>query len=546
MKLRSLVAALVAALAIAVPAGANASTTGRALVLLERPSPGATASARVRGRAVIARHGLRRAGPEVPEVGVLTVRPAAGETVAQLAARLERDPRVVAVEPEHRHTPRLVPSDPAMSQPDPNVAGQPYQWYLHRQGFPAAWDLSRGTGALVGVIDSGIDSTHPDLGGKVAIARDLDGTTQGTGDEVGHGTHVGGLACGATNNGAGIAASGFDCRLILEKSDLTSSSVIAALVDAARSGAVVINMSFGGGRLSTGERRALSYALRRDVVLIAAAADAPVAEQGHPAKDLQPTGTGSRIDAGLGLVVTAADMSGGRASFAGRGSQISLAAFGDTAPSGPAPGIFSTFPANVTQIETGASSPPAPPCPACRTTFNGDNRYGYLSGTSMAAPQVAGAVALVRAANPKLGHATVVRLMKETGSRSGGWTTELGWGILNAEGAVRRALELAQDTIPPSTSRRGIRSRRAGRVFTLRWRGRDLAPPGIRPAGVESYAVYVRRRGRYKLLATTNANRYRYHGRRGKRYSFHVRARDRAGNVEAPPARPDFLVRVRR
>jgi len=546
MKLRSLAAALPALVAIAIPTPAGAATTGRALVLLDRPAPGATAAARVQARAVIARHGLRRAGPVVPEVGVLTVRPAAGETIAELAARLERDPRVVAVEREYRHQPRLVPSDPAMSQPDPAAGGQPYQWYLHRQGFPAAWDLSRGTGALVGVIDSGIDSAHPELAAKIAIVRDLDGTTVGTGDEVGHGTHVGGLACAATDNGAGIAGAGSDCRLIMEKTDLTGSSVIAALVDAARSGAVVINMSFGGGRHGIGERRALSYALRRDVVLVAAAADSPIAEQGHPAKDLQPTGTGSRLDAGLGLVVTAADMSGKRASFAGRGSQISLAAFGDTGPSGPAPGIFSTFPANVTQIETGASSPPAPPCPACRTTFNGDNRYGYLQGTSMAAPQVAGAVALVRAANPKLRRATVVRLMKETASRAGGWTTELGWGILNAEGAVRRALELAQDTIPPSTSRRGIRSRRVGRVFTLRWRGRDLAPPGIRPAGVASYAVYVRRGGRYKLLATTDANRYRYRGRRGKRYSFHVRARDRAGNIEAPPRRPDFLVRVRR
>jgi serine protease len=546
MKPRLLVAALAALAALAGPAGAEAARTGRALVLLDRPAPGATAAARLQASAVIARHGLRRAGPAVPEVGVLTVRPRPGETVAALAARLERDPRIVAVEAEYRHTPRLVPSDPAMSQPDPNVGGQPYQWYLHREHFPAAWDLSRGTGALVGLIDSGIDSTHPDLGAKVAVARDLDGTTQGTGDEVGHGTHVGGLACAATNNGAGIAGSGSDCRLVLEKSDLTSSSVIAALVDATRAGSAVINMSFGGGRLSSGERRALNYALGHDVVLIAAAADAPVTEQGHPAKDLQPTGTGGKLDVGRGLVVTAADMAGARASFAGRGSQISIAAFGDTGAGSQAPGIFSTFPANLTQIESGASNPPAPPCPACRTIFNGDNRYGYLSGTSMAAPQVAGAVALVRAANPKLRRTSVVRLMKETASRSGGWTTELGWGILNAEAAVRRALELAQDTVPPSTKRRGVRSRRAGRVFTLHWKGRDLAPPGIRPAGIESYAVYVKRGGRYRLVATTEANRFRYRGRRGKRYSFHVRARDRAGNVEAPPPRADFLVRVRR
>src|SRR6185312_7541218 len=156
--------------------------------------------------------------------------------------------------------------------------------------------------------------------------------------------------------------------------------------------------------------------------------------------------------------------------------------------------------------------------------------------------QVAGAVALVRAANPKLRRTSVVRLMKETASRSSGWTAELGWGILNAEAAVRRALELAQDTLPPGTKRRGVRNRRAGRVFTLRWKGRDLAPPGIRPAGIESYAVYVKRGRRYRLVATTEANRFRYRGRRGKRYSFHVRARDRAGNVEAPPPRPDFLV----
>jgi subtilisin family serine protease len=322
--------------------------------------------------------------------------------------------------------------------------------------------------------------------------------------------------------------------------------VIAALVDATRSGAGVINMSFGGGRLSLGEQRALNYALGHDVVLIAAGADSPITEQGHPAKDLQPTGTGKNLDAGRGLVVTAADMSGGRASFAGRGSQISLAAFGDTGAGAQAPGIFSTFPANTTQIETGASTPPQPPCPACRTVFNGDNRFGYLAGTSMAAPQVAGAVALVRAANPKLRRTSVVRVMKETASRSGAWSTELGWGILNAEAAVRRALELAQDTFPPSTKRRGVRARRVGRRFTLRWSGKDLAPPGIRAAGVESYAVYLKRGRRYKLIGTTQGNRYHYRGRRGKRYSFHVRARDRAGNVEAAPPRPDFLVRVRR
>ncbi len=542
----------VMALVVLVPDGALAreqTVPGRALVLLEERAPGASASARASARAaaraVIARHGLRRARPAVPEVGVVSVRVPPGTTVAGLARRLARDPGVVAVEPEIRHEARAVTNDPALSAVDPTL-GRPYQWYLHSQHFPAAWDLSRGAGAIVGIIDSGIDSGHPDLAGKVQAARDFDATTVGTGDEVGHGTHVSGLACGAADNGYGIAGAGLDCRLVLEKSDLTSSSVIASLIDATRSGAGVINMSFGGGRLSAGEERALRYALAHDVVLIAAAADSPIPEQGHPAKDLQPTGTGRVITKGKGLVVTAAEPSGARASFAGRGSQISLAAMGDTGTRGG--GIFSTYPTNVTQIETGGSNPPGPPCPTCRTVFNGDPRFAYLSGTSMASPQVAGAVALVRAANPRLGRASVVRLMKQTASRAAGasgWTTELGWGIVNAEAAVRRALELAGDTVPPKTSRRGGRSRRTGRRFTLSWRGRDTAAPGVRPAGIESFSIYERRGSAVKLVATTTGSRYRLRGRRGKRYRFFVRAKDLAGNVE-PTRRASFVIRVRR
>jgi serine protease len=477
----------------------------------------------------------------------MTVQVPRGMSFHRLAARLEHDPAVRRVEPDSRHRLRFLPDDPAANWEDPlGSPGSPYQWYLTRQGFPDAWDLSHGDGVRVGIIDSGVDSAHPDLAGKVYLARDQDAGTVGTADEVGHGTHVSGLACGQTNNGVGIAGTGFNCTLIMEKSDLSSSSVVASLVDATKLGAKVINMSFGGGRLTVGERRALRYAFLHDVVLVAAAADSPTVEQGHPAKDLQPTGTGPHLDEGDGLVVTAADLTGTRASFAGRGSQISIAAYGDTGPGG-APGIFSTYPANPTQIETGDMNPPSPPCPSCRTTLAGDPRYGYLSGTSMASPEVAGAAALVRSANPRLSNISVIRVLKKTAVRTRGWTNDVGWGILNAGAAVREAVALAADTLPPKTIRRGVRKRQSGRRFTLRWRGRDSAGAGVAAAGVESYRVYARigRRGRYRFEATTRARSARFTGRRGKRYSFYIQARDRAGNLEPPPRAADFVIRVR-
>jgi serine protease len=546
---------LAAALGFAAAAGmvclaADAAASNQAIVLLNERATSASASSvtavHAAATAVLARNSLRRARPDVPEVGVMTVRVPRGMSFHRLATTLERDPRIRKVEREVRHQPRLIPNDPSLVQPDPAATdGSVYQWYLLREGFPDAWDQIRGFGVSVGVIDSGIDTTHPELGGKIAIARDQDAGAGGTADEVGHGTHVAGLACGATNNGAGIAGAGFDCQLVIEKSDLTSSSVVASLVDATKHGVKVINMSFGGGRLTDAELRALRYAFTHDVVLVAAAADSPGVEQGHPAKDLQPTGTGSHIDEGEGLVVTAADSSGGRASFAGRGSQISIAAFGDTGPGGP-PGIFSTFPASPTQIETGGTSPPSTPC-NCRATFNGDSRYGYLAGTSMATPQVAGAVALVRAANPRLSNLTVIRLMKATARRTGGWSDDLGWGIVDAGAAVRAAFALLQDKVAPKTIPRGGRTRRSGRRFTLRWRGRDRAGAGVKPAGVESYKVYARQgHGRYNLVVNTRRSSASFTGDRGKSYSFYLQARDRAGNVEPAPRNADFVIRVKK
>ena len=531
-------ALLVAAGLALTPAAAVADqTTGRLLVTL-RPAAGPPHA--------VAAHVGARVQRAIPRLGVLTVKPRAGETLRALAHRLARDPSVASVHPERRFELRYVPDDPAFTQPGPDP-GTIAEWWAARQNFPAAWDITQGGGARVAIIDTGADATHPELAGRIIESADFDDnpTHGGAGtDEVGHGTHVASLACAAPDNEVGLAGAGLDCRLLVAKSDLSEGSVAQALVWAADRGAQAINMSFGtdGGAPASGVViDALHYAARRGAVLVAAAADSPAEEQGDPANVLQPTGTGADMTRNLGLSVTAANAMDVRAPFAGRGSQISMAAYG-TFGSGPAAGLLGAFPGTPTDLERGSALPPASPC-ECRAVFGGDPRYANLQGTSMAAPVIAAVGALARNLNPDLSASDVVRILKTTARRpAGGWSPELGWGILDARAALAAAR--ATDRRAPVSRLRAPRLR--GRSILLRWTGADTAPPGARASGIVRYEVWrAVARAAPRRVAVTARTSLRVRGRRGVRYTFFTIAVDRAGNREAPPSRPDARVRVR-
>lgn len=547
-RLAAVAAGLLLAGLASAPAEA-ARPTGRYLVAFEKAS---TARSSAALSAVLARTGTRRAGRGVPQLRIATVRGSAASI-----ARLRRDRTVRSVSVEWERDLRRVPNDPALSTAETEFTtgvpgGTPIQWALARQGFPRAWDFTTGSGAVVGVLDTGADVGNPELAGKIATA-DGAGATEPLIDSDGHGSHTGGLACAATDNGVGVAGAGFGCRLAVVKlgmNTLTGSIRDEDIVDGIRlatnRGADAINMSFGGGATNAALSLAIDYAVSRGVVLVASASNDDVSDQGAPAVELQP-GDAPDMAAGRGLVVTAAEFDDTRAGT-GFGGQISVAAYGffDDGLNGP-PGVISTYPRNSTPRE---GTTPLDGCD-CRRALGDGSHYAYLQGTSMAAPQVAGLAALLSSLNPFLTLRDKLTVIKQTARRSGGWGPELGWGIIDAGSAVEAARRIDRRA-PSSKARAKKRNRvRRGRKrvrLRVKWSRSDAGgSPGLLPAGVRDYDLYFKRgRGRYRRARIATRRRSALLRLRPGIYRFYTRARDRVGNREAKPRRADVRVVVLR
>lgn len=457
---------------------------------------------------------------------------------AERTATLEQDPAVVEVVPERRAAVRSLPNDPVLHDQEPLAPnGVTKAWWATQMHLPEAWALANGGKTTIAVIDTGFDAGHPQLSPVIerSYVERAQGSVPGTAktDEFGHGTHVASLACSAFNDAAGTVGAGGRCKLITIKSDLYDSSVAKAVTRATKLGVDAIVMSFGvdgGVDAPLVLREALKSAADKGVVLVTAASDRPGAEQGYPANILQPTGTGSNIDDGIGLTVTAAIADGRRASFAGYGTQISVAAYGAYANSGGPPGIVGAFPAGNASYERTTDPATGQPVAALaqRTDIRGDRRYAYEAGTSMAAPMVAGVAGLMRSANPQLGSQQIVRLIKQTAQRSGGWNEQIGWGVVDAFAAVDAARRV--DLQAPKASFRNRSRTISGGRFRLAWQVSDRAPRPLIASGVRRVEVWRSvDGGRFSRVASTAARSLSVSVPRGK-VRFALRGVDKAGN----------------
>jgi subtilisin family serine protease len=315
------------------------------------------------------------------------------------------------------------------------------QWYLSRIHAFDAWTAVPSLPPVrVAVLDSGIDSGHPELQNRIADGRSFVASSWEN-DTNGHGTFVAGEIAAALNNAQGIAGVGFPAQLLVAKivrSDGTISpdAEAAAIRWAVDHDARVINMSFGGVRdprdptrdtYSPLEAAAVQYAVSRGVLVVAAVGNgdnAPVEPWGY-------AGYPAALPHVLGVSAVARD--GTVPSFSNRDSRYNdLAAPGEE--------IFSTLPRALTATNR-------PGCLLQGYSDCGPAEFRRGEGTSFSAPQAAAAAAVLFGADPTLRPDQVATILTRSAADadtdtgclrcSVGRDALTGWGLLDVAGAVR-------------------------------------------------------------------------------------------------------------
>ncbi len=335
----------------------------------------------------------------------------------EAAERIEaRDPAVKEAGPNYRYRPQVVPNDPYF---DPRPGFDRAQYWLRAIKAPGAWNDSRGGDVEIGMVDTGWQLDHPDLVSKVAGQRDFLGDTPD--DEAEgynyHGTSVAGVAAAETNDGEGVASVGFNARFVMAKAcadDCKTSDVAEAIGWLIQEQNVkIINLSFGGEYPNDrppdrilGE--AISGAQAAGALVVAGAGNNGDRIDTDPAT-ADPAFYPACFDGVLG--VGAVNEDGTKAEFSNFGPCVDLVA--------PGVSVLTTYDKNDPYEVGGVTYRP---------------QYTYVQGTSFAAPQVAGAAALLKASKGDLDAAQIAARLQTQATDLGapGRDEEYGDGLLNA------------------------------------------------------------------------------------------------------------------
>ena len=441
---------------------------------------------------VLTRYGIAVGHQIVPNADVehlrrlVTLR---GATNVDAAIRdLRALPDTEYAEPNRIATALYTPNDPYFSSS--GSWGQPYAdlWGLGKIQASTAWNTTLGTGAVVAIVDSGIDYTHPDIAANIwtnpgetgldaegrdkrfngidddgnGLIDDWEGynfvnsdTTPGTNnpmDDFGHGTHVAGTVGAVANNGIGIVGVAPSSRVMAIKALASDGSgatddLVRAVYYAANEGAHVINASWGG--YSSGVTQAMSdvvtYAHDTKGVAFVAAAGNSTADVGTPTTGYWP---GNLRDS---ITVAATDHTDAVSFFSNFGLKIDVAApgGGDSDPTGlisnPWDSILSLRSSEAEGLLTMGGA-----------LVVGTN-YFRLYGTSMAAPHVSGVAALLHAKYPTFSPEQIRQALRVGADdiAAPGFDVQSGYGRVNAATSLTISAPLTVQLLATSTTLTG-------------------------------------------------------------------------------------------
>jgi len=321
----------------------------------------------------------------------------------RVISALSKNPNFEFAEPDYIANIILVPNDPYYSS---------YQWHLPKIAAPVAWDATTGNASVkVAIVDSGVESSHPDLSGRVLLGYDFVNNDPDPSDDNGHGTAVAATAAAKGNDGVGTAGVAWNVAILPVKTMNSAgsgsySAIANGITYSADQGAKIINLSLGGTQASTTLQNAVAYAWNKGSLLVAAAGNNGTNQTVYPAAYPNV------------IAVSATTRSDALASFSSYGSFVDLSA--------PGQDITTSW------INSG---------------------YTTISGTSFSSPLVAGTAALALSQNPSLSNSQLSSILTKNVDDLGasGYDIFFGAGRLNAQKVVANANPV-QDTTPPSTS----------------------------------------------------------------------------------------------
>ncbi len=361
--------------------------------------------------------------------------------IEKLLEAISNNPNVVYAEIDELLQPLATPNDSRYNE----------QWHYYEStgglNLPTAWDTTTGVGTVVAVLDTGYRA-HSDLAANLlpgydmindtfvsrdGDGRDSDATDPGDWSNAGecgfgqparssswHGTHVAGTVAAVTNNNAGVAGVAYGAKVVPVRvlgrcggytSDIADGIVWASGgsvsgVPSNPNPADVLNLSLGGGgSCPSTTQSAINTARANGATVVVAAGNSNA-----NAANYTPASCNGVIS------VAATDRNGSKSYYSNFGAVVDVAAPGGDVTTGAQNGVLST-------LNTGSSTP-------------GSDNYEFYQGTSMAAPHIAGLVALMRSVDGTLTPDEIESTIKSTARAFPGTCSQCGSGIADAAAAI--------------------------------------------------------------------------------------------------------------